>query len=200
MTEKQNRPQHGGARPGAGRKKKGTASGSLSEIDLKAALAAPAPDEIETPALRKSRAAIDVLVKRMVHGRGEAAKIQAANAILDRGYGKPSVAVGGDPSLPFLGSAPIRELGLEIRDEARKYATVALEVLDRIAQFGNSESASVAAAKSLLDRGIGTVAVAKLPDEFAGLRKRGKKERAALAAEAAGTGRYAPPAPPKRLQ
>lgn len=192
------KPRRGGKRPGAGRKKKGHQPRSaLAEIDVRSALAAPAPEEIETRAQRRAREVIGALVKKLIHGLSESARVQAANAILDRGYGKPSVGTGGDPLLPFFGSQPVRDSAPEIRNEARKFANLAIEVLERIAIDGETEGASVTAAKSLLDRGCGTVAVAKVPDELAGLRKLGKKEQAERAADAAAVGRYAPPAPPK---
>lgn len=187
----------GGKRPGAGRKKKGHVPPTrLSEIDVKAAMALPALDDIETAAQKKARTAIQALIRVMLHGDSEAARVQACCAILDRGYGKPSANVGGDPLLPFLGSAPVRETAPEIRDEARKYANLAMEVLERISGAGSSEPARVSASRALLDRGFGKVATAQMQDELGKLRQLGKKEQQSQAAEQAGTGLYATPAPP----
>lgn len=193
--------RRGGRRPGAGRPKKGaTKPSSLAGLDLVASLSAPPPDEIDGVAQRHARTAIDALVKQLVYGASEAAKVSAANAILDRGYGKPAVEIGGDAAmLPFMSSPSVQvSLSSEIRTAARQYANLAIEVLHKIAGSGVSESARVSASKSLLDRGLGTVAAARMPDEMRA-RPLGKKEEAAAAAKTAGTGRYATPAPPKIL-
>jgi hypothetical protein len=186
----------GGARPGAGRKKKPRA------LNAVAAMAAPAPDEIDGVAQSHARLAIEGLVKLLLHGGSEASKISAAKEILDRGYGKPAVEIGGDAAmLPFM-AAPIASQALsvsaEIRTEARKYANLAIEVLRGIASDGHSESAIASACKALLERGLGTVGKARMPDEIRD-RPLGKKEEAARAAEAGATGRYATPAPPRAL-
>lgn len=192
------RSNRGGKRKGAGRKPKDhVRPTTVAGIDMAAALAAPIPDDIASVARAKVLSALDTLVKQLQHGSSEAAKIAAANAILDRGYGKPAVDVGGDPVLPFLGTAPPPAVdpGDNLRALARGYANLAVEVLSRIASAGESESARVSAARSLWDRGLGTVGPAKLPDDF-GNRQMGKKEEMARAATAAATGRYAvPPAP-----
>lgn len=189
--------KRGGARPGAGRKAKGHKSSSaLPEIDLAAALAAAAPDDIESLAQGHARDAIASLVKQLSFGKSETAKVNAANAILDRGYGKPSVDVGGLAQMSLFGGIrPAAVVGDEVRIEARKFATLAIEVLRSIATRGETEGARVSAARSLLDRGVGTVHVARVPE---GLQPKllGKKEEAAVAARNAAAGRYAPPPPP----
>lgn len=189
----------GGRRPGAGRKPKGHASpSSVPTVDVTSAMAAPSPDEIETAAQRHAKTAMASLVKQMTFGKSDAARIRAAETILDRGYGRPSIEPGGDMFLPFLGNAPARELSTEIRDEARKHANLSIEVLRRIAENSDSDSARVSAAKSLLDRGLGMVAPAKLPDaRFQ--QQLGKKETAAQVAQDLATGRYATPPPPNRV-
>jgi len=70
--------KRGGARPGAGRKpgKLGAAKRALSEM---------AKDHAET--------ALQTLVHIATKGEGEAARVSAANAILDRAYGKPPQAL-----------------------------------------------------------------------------------------------------------
>ncbi len=189
--------KRGGKRPGAGRKPKGhKATSALPALDLEAALAAPAPDDIESTAQAYSRGAISSLVKQLCHGKSETAKVNAANAILDRGYGKPSVDVGGLSQLSLFGGIrPAAVVGDEIRVEARKYANLAIEVLGAIATRGETEGARVSAAKSLLDRGVGTVQVARVPEGLTP-KTMGKKEEAAIAARNAAAGRYAPPPPP----
>lgn len=199
MAKTKPKSKRGGARPGAGRKKKGhAASSALSEIDLKAALAAAVPDDIEGLAQTKARGAIAALVKLMMFGKSEQAKVAAANKILDRGWGKPSVEIGGMSQLSLFaaGRAGSIEMSTQIRDEARKYTTLAVEVLWAIADRGETEGAKASAAGSLLDRGVGTVAIAKVP---AGAipAPLGKKETAAREAHNAAAGRYATPAAPQ---
>ncbi len=67
--------KHGGARPGAGRKK-----GKVSAA--KRAIADMAKDHAE--------AALRTLADIASSGESESARVAAANAILDRAYGKPS--------------------------------------------------------------------------------------------------------------
>jgi hypothetical protein len=71
--------QRGGKRPGAGRKKGSANRASPSEIASLSALA-------------RSHAAVAMktLVDVAKSGESEAARVTAANAILDRGYGKPA--------------------------------------------------------------------------------------------------------------
>lgn len=194
----------GGKRLGAGRKPKGwKPPQTVAGVDLDAALAAPAPDEIDGVAQQHARTAIGSLAKLLAHGASEAAKITAAKELLDRGYGKPAVEIGGDAAmLPFMPAPSAAEqisLSAEIRSEARKYAVLCVEVLRKIADSGTSETARAAASKALLDRGLGTVGKARMPDE---MREQplGKKEEAKRAAEVAGTGRFATPPPPRTMQ
>lgn len=201
MTVDKPKSGRGGKRPGAGRKPKGwTKPSALSELNKVSALASPPPDEIDGVAQLYARSAVEALVKLLFYGSSEAAKITAAKEILDRGYGKPAVEIGGDAAmlpLPFM-VAPTTSTSLtaDIRAEARKYANLAIEVLRKIAQDGASETAIAGASKALLDRGLGTVGKARMPDEQRD-RPLGKKEEAQRAAEAAATGRYATPAPPR---
>lgn len=134
-----------------------------------------------------------------MHGGSESAKIAAAKEILDRGYGKPAVEIGGDAAmLPFMMAPSVvpASTTAEIRTEARKYANLAIEVLRKIAMDGASESAIASASKALLDRGLGTVGKARMPDEQRE-QPLGKKEQAQRAAQVAATGRYATPPPPQ---
>src|SRR3954467_14942789 len=161
--------RRGGKRIGAGRKKKGyVATSAISVLNRVSALATEPPDEIDGVAQRHARLAIEALVKLLFKGQSEAAKIAAAKEILDRGYGKPAVEIGGDAAmLPFMmaPTAPAASLSSEIRTEARKYADLAVEALRLIAGNGTSESAIASASKALLDRGLGTVGKARMPDE-----------------------------------
>lgn len=70
--------KHGGARPGAGRKK-----GKVSA----------AKRELAEIAKGHAEKALQVLVDIATSGESEAARVSAANAILDRGYGKPPQAI-----------------------------------------------------------------------------------------------------------
>lgn len=199
MTDTAEETPHkrGGARKGAGRKPKQHSTSGLSSIDLDAALAAPAPDDIESAAQAKSSDALSSLVKQLIHGKSETAKVNAANAVLDRGYGRPSVDIGGLSQLSlFGGNRPTATFSIEIRNEARKYANLAIEVLNSIATRGDTEGARVSASRSLLDRGVGTVQVAKVPQGMSP-KPLGKREEAARTAHNAAAGRYAPPAPPR---
>lgn len=190
--------RRGGARSGAGRKKKThSASTSLSELELRALLAEAPPDEIDGVAQQHAGLAIETLSRLLIYGSSESAKITAGREILDRGYGKPAVEIGGDAAmLPFMMAPTVAPtLSSEIRSQARKYAPIAVAVLRKIAQDGQSETARAQASKALLDRGLGTVGKARMPDEQRD-RPLGKKEEAQRAAQAAATGRYATPRPP----
>ncbi|PWL17405.1 hypothetical protein DKP76_11545 [Falsochrobactrum shanghaiense] len=66
--------KHGGARPGAGRKK-----GKVGQ----------AKRELAEMAKEHAEQALQVLVNIALSGESEAARVSAANAILDRGYGRP---------------------------------------------------------------------------------------------------------------
>lgn len=202
-VSEQSKSRRGGKRPGAGRPKKGqTKPSALSDLNRVSALATEPPGEIDGVAQRHAKTAVESLVKLLFYGSSEAAKIMAAKELLDRGYGKPAVEIGGDAAmLPFMmapAAAAVQaiSLGAEIRAEARKYANLAIEVLRKIAMDGTSESAIASASKALLDRGLGTVGKARMPEEQRD-RPLGKKEEAARAAETAATGRYATPQPPR---
>ena len=76
--------QRGGARPGAGRKK-----GVVSQ----------AKRDLQAMAKGHAEKALQVLVDIAEGGESEAARVSAATAILDRGYGKPTQAVAVDGAL-----------------------------------------------------------------------------------------------------
>lgn len=140
-----------------------------------------APEEIAPLAQRHSVMALESLVKQVRDGTSEASCVAAANVILDRGWGKPVVDVGGTGFLPFLGRAPDRNANLELIARARRAAPMAVEKLRLIASEGQVESARVAAARSLIDRGLGIAAPAKIDFDTPRL---GKREQAILAANA----------------
>ena len=192
----------GGARKGAGRPRAvRVASSQLAEIEVEAALAADIPAEIDGVAQRYARTALDNLVRELRVGQSETARISAAAEILDRGYGKPAVEIGGDaamPGLPFQAApvtAPSIALSADIRAAARRFAVLAIETLHRIATAGVSATARVSANKALIARGLGTSAPARMPEELRN-RPLGKKEEAQVAAQAAATGRYRTPTAP----
>jgi hypothetical protein len=63
---------------------------------------AKAPTEIRSLARSHTRAALTVLAAIMnKDGAPEAARVAAANALLDRGWGKPTQALSADPDNPF---------------------------------------------------------------------------------------------------
>jgi len=80
--------QVGGKRTGAGRK-----PGAVSK----------AKRELADMAKDRAERALQVLADIMERGESESARVSAANAILDRGYGKPSQAmqIGSDPDNPL---------------------------------------------------------------------------------------------------
>ena len=170
----------------------------MTAVDRQALLAEVPPKLIETVAQRHAQTSIAALVKKLEFGLSDAARVAAANSILDRGFGRPAVDIGGFGELPL--GYPISAtatVSAEIRAEARKYALLAIEVLRRIAEFGASESACVSAANALLNRGLGTVAPAKMPDEFS--RSLGKREQAVEDAREAATGVFETPPPPTKV-
>jgi hypothetical protein len=171
--------KRGGKREGAGRKPKGyIAPDILTDLDLKAAEAAATPPEIESAARLHARAAVDSLKTVMVYSNSWSARIRAANAILDRGFGKPSTLTGVDLMQPLFGDEFVKTVPGQIMEEARKVAPTAIAVLRKIADCSTSASARVAASLSLLDRGLGAVSVARLEAFRNDLRTVGKKQRA----------------------
>jgi hypothetical protein len=80
--------QVGGKRPGAGRK-----PGAVSK----------AKRELAEMAKGHAERALQVLANIMEKGESDAARVSAANAILDRGYGRPVQAMqhGSDPDNPL---------------------------------------------------------------------------------------------------
>ncbi len=181
-TKKSNR---GGKRTGAGRKPKGhKPSSALSDLDLKTAEAASAatPQEVELAARVHARASLETLKTVMLYSESESARVRAANAILDRGFGKPATDTGLDMALPLFDQVFLKTAPGEVMEEARKLAALAIQVLHKIAENSASHAARVAASTSLLDRGLGAVAVAKLEAYRANQKAIGKKAEALEAA------------------
>ncbi len=56
--------------------------------------------EVKKAAQEHTEAAIKVLVEVAENGESEAARVSAANALLDRGHGKPTQAITGEDSGP----------------------------------------------------------------------------------------------------
>jgi HEAT repeat protein len=56
--------------------------------------------ELKAAARAHTEAALAVLVAAL-EDEDAKTRITAANALLDRGYGKPTQAIGGDPDLPM---------------------------------------------------------------------------------------------------
>lgn len=198
--------RRGGARPGAGRKRKESRSPTaLTPVEIAAALEAPPPDEIESLLNGQALRSLRALVDEVKHGLSDSARIAAAVEILDRGYGKPTVEIGGDAAMPMLPLMMAPESSITIaatsavRDEAKRYASLAVKVLQVIAERSPSESARGAAHRALIKREVGTVGVARMPDEQRD-RPLGKKEEAARAAAVAASGLYAPRPAPRKFQ
>jgi hypothetical protein len=81
----------GGKRPGAGRPAKSKDRATLEE-----------KVSLEALARQHTKAALDTLALIATKGESEAARVSAANALLDRGYGRPrqAVEVNGNPDSP----------------------------------------------------------------------------------------------------
>lgn len=79
----------GGRRPGAGRPRKGLGR------ELREAPAVVADDGAQEAARAHTALAIQTLVEICLNGEREAARVAAANALLDRGHGKPGGSVLG---------------------------------------------------------------------------------------------------------
>ncbi|QXX74251.1 hypothetical protein MHY1_01061 [Methylovirgula sp. HY1] len=162
----------------------------LGDLDLKAAslIAAATPQEIESAARVHARDSLDTLKIVMLHSSSESQRVAAANAILDRGFGKPAANTGIDMLLPLFDQVFLKTAPGEVMEEARRLAPLAIAVLDKIARNSESDAARVKAARSLLDRGLGAVDVARLEAYRADNKAMGKKEEAMAAAETAGQG------------
>ena len=52
--------------------------------------------EVRELARQRAPEAIAALVKVMTEGKSEAARVAAANSLLDRGWGKPTLPIAGD--------------------------------------------------------------------------------------------------------
>ena len=80
--------QHGGKRPSAGRKPGAVSAAKRDLMDM---------------AKGHAHRALQVLAEIMEKGESDAARVSAANAILDRGYGKPIQGLqhGQDPDNPL---------------------------------------------------------------------------------------------------
>ncbi len=172
----------GGRRAGAGRKRKDAVSATaLPALELKAALTAPAPEQVEPLAARYVHLALEALFNILVNGKSDAQKVAAAEEVLDRGWGKPTVDSGGDQMLPFFGTAPARELPSEVRTACRRLTDLAVQVLRNVADRSASEAARIRAIKALFNRGLGAVAPARVEVEDATvvLGKKAEAERVA---------------------
>jgi hypothetical protein len=94
---------HGGARPHAGRKKGSKNKSTIAQgLSLSALAQNYAPEPIEE------------LVRIMQHGDSGAARMSAANSLLDRGFGKAAQSIdldnkNGRPFRPILGSMSLQE-------------------------------------------------------------------------------------------
>lgn len=85
-------PKHGGKRPGAGRPK-----GARNRVtaDIKALAQTYGPD------------AIDTLAEIMMNEEHPPqARVAAARELIDRGFGKATQPISGDPDMPPIGIMP----------------------------------------------------------------------------------------------
>ncbi len=162
----------------------------LSAIDIRAAEASapPTPVEIETRFRDGSIQSIDNLTRLMLRADSELARVKAATLILDRGYGRPSADTGVDMLLPLFDEVFLETAHGLATKYARGKAPLAIETIERIATYGASAAARIAANKAFLERGLGTVTQARLEAYRANSKIVGKKEEAAQAAILAGIG------------
>ena len=82
---------HGGMRKGSGRPA-GAVNKATSELKL----------NLSELAREYTNDALDTLVDVMKSGQSESARIAAATAILDRGYGRPTKATSLEVNAPFV--------------------------------------------------------------------------------------------------
>ena len=87
MTADSKKKGHGGARPGAGRPKRGDYEEVKSASQI-----------LRAKAREHGPAALQALIDVATSGRQERARISAANALLDRGYGRPAQIVDNTSS------------------------------------------------------------------------------------------------------
>lgn len=184
MAEPARKSKRGGKRTGAGRKPKNFYSPSaLTDLDIRVASVITTPTEIESAARAHAKESLESLKTVMLLSESETARVNAANAILDRGFGKPSAETGVDMLLPLFDQVFLKTTPGEVMEEARKLAPLAIAVLHKIAQNSHSHSARVSASRSLLDRGLGSADVARLDAYRADSKQIGKKEEALRAAQ-----------------
>lgn len=197
MADEKPKSRRGGKRPGAGRKPKGhVPATTIPTHVIRAAAFADEPEAIEGVArdhlLHVFRGFVAALtdVKISDHSR-----VRAANNILSRAYGKPTVDTGID-MLPFM-VKPQTTVPGDVRALCKANARLAIEMLRTIFDRSESESARFAAGEALADRGLGTVGGAALANEKKA-QTFGKKEAQKIAAEVrvGGGGKFAAPAPP----
>ena len=82
---------HGGMREGSGRPA-GAGNKAASELKL----------NLSELARQHTNDALDTLVEVMKSGQSDAARISAATAILDRGYGRPTKTTSLEVNAPFV--------------------------------------------------------------------------------------------------
>jgi len=73
---------------------------------------AKAPSEIRSLARSYTEMAIQTLAGIAQNGEGESARVAAANALLDRGWGKPTQPISGDEDGPPIQFTQIELIGV----------------------------------------------------------------------------------------
>lgn len=86
MKNNQQISSRGGKREGAGRKK---------------GIPNKATAELKDLARQYTSEALEALVKILRESESDQAKVSAAREVLDRGYGKATTMIGGDPTAPL---------------------------------------------------------------------------------------------------
>ncbi len=86
---------------------------------------AKAPTEIRSLARSHTESAINTLSKIMVSSKAPAAaRVAAATALLDRGHGKPTIMVAGDPDGPPIKTEAVSRDPEHLYELARRIAFI----------------------------------------------------------------------------
>ena len=86
--------------------------------------AIPAGDRRDTRDLARqhTEVALRTLVDIAKHGASESARVAAASALLDRGWGRPTQQIGGDPTgAPIIVIPASREPAIDATPEVRPH-------------------------------------------------------------------------------
>jgi hypothetical protein len=103
----------------------------LNPTELKSCAAPLTPAEIWRERQSFAASALAQLHLEMMHGANDRDRIKAANAILDRAYGRPSKDTGIDMALSLFGQEFLTTRHGRITERARQITPYAVETLKR---------------------------------------------------------------------